>query len=97
MSAEVAEAAGEVAKTIEALLRASMQSCSLQDSVDEAVIGFVAESVAASVETGEMLSSGEALSLFQDAGLQTAGLDEATPPRLRWGLVVCCGSWACVV
>jgi hypothetical protein len=76
MSAEVAEAAGEVAKTIEALLRASMQSCSLQDSVDEAVIGFVAESVAASVETGEMLSSGEALSLFQDAGLQTAGLDE---------------------
>ena len=61
----------------EAISAAILSSAESSGSpVSEDLVGFVAESIVATMEDGGIVSQAEAMEMFQDSGLQDQGMDE---------------------
>jgi len=71
MSGLTLEAAGQAGREVSQLLLASAKSSGIDPPTE--LIDFVAETVCALIESGDVISEDEALALLQDAGLE---LDE---------------------
>lgn len=74
MNAAAVQSSAAASEAICAAILSSAESSG--SAVSEDVVGFVAESVAATMEDGSIVSQAEALELFQDSGLQGQGMDE---------------------